>query len=110
MRTALRTRGVTAARARSYAAKAEEYLAAAKSELAEGRTIATTRLAIHAAINTADVVTGTRLGRRAAGQGHEDVPLGDLPCGPKPDVAPFSNGLAGARFPLQRVRQVSYDE
>ena len=69
----MRTRAVTAAQVRSYAAKAEEYLAAAKSELAEGRSIAATSLAIHAAINAADVVTGTRLGRRAAGQGHEEV-------------------------------------
>ena len=69
----LRTRAVTAAQVRSYVAKAEEYLAAAKSELNEGRSVAATSLAIHAAINAADVVTGIRLGRRAAGQGHEEV-------------------------------------
>jgi hypothetical protein len=65
----MRTRAVTAAQVRSYAAKAEEYLAAAKSELAEARSIAATSLAIHAAINAADVVTGTRLGRVSGRRG-----------------------------------------
>jgi HEPN domain-containing protein len=69
----LRARAVTAAHVRSYAAKAEEYLAAADSELGAGRAIAATSLAVHAAINAADVVTGVRLGKRAAGQDHEDV-------------------------------------
>jgi hypothetical protein len=41
--------------------------------LAEGRPIAATSLAVHAAINAADAVTGVRLGKRAAGQDHEEV-------------------------------------
>lgn len=38
---------------RAYVAKAEEYLAAASSELEAGRSIAATSLAIHAGINAA---------------------------------------------------------
>lgn len=69
----MRTRPVTAAHVRAYLGKAEEYLAAASSELEDGRSIAATSLAIHAAINAADAVTGARLGRRAAGQDHDQV-------------------------------------
>jgi len=54
-------------------AKADEYLAAATSELDAGRSIAATSLAIHAGINAADAVTGMRIGRRAAGQDHDEV-------------------------------------
>jgi hypothetical protein len=63
------------AQVRSYLAKAEEYLAAAVSELEAQRAIAATSLAIHAGINAADAVTGGRLGRRAAGQDHDQVRL-----------------------------------
>jgi hypothetical protein len=35
--------------------------------------MAATSLAIHAAINAADAVTGRRIGRRAAGQDHNQV-------------------------------------
>ncbi len=70
-----RTRAVSAAQVRSYAGKAEEYLAAAVSELEAGRSIAATSLAIHAAINAADAVTGRRIGLRAAGQDHDQVLL-----------------------------------
>jgi HEPN domain-containing protein len=69
----LRTRPVTAAQARAYLDKAREYLAAAEEELRAGRRIAATSLAIHAGINAADAVTGARLGRRAAGQDHDEV-------------------------------------
>lgn len=69
----LRTRAVTATQVRAYLAKAEEYLAAAGSEFEAGRTIAATSLAIHAAINAADAVTGVRLGKRAAGRDHDQV-------------------------------------
>jgi hypothetical protein len=69
----MRTREVTAAQVRSQAGKADEYLAAAASELTAGRSIAATSLAIHAAINAADAVTGRRVGRRAAGQDHDQV-------------------------------------
>ncbi|MFQ5968629.1 MAG: HEPN domain-containing protein [Acidimicrobiia bacterium] len=69
----VRTRTVSAAQVRAYVAKAEEYVAAASSELEAGRAIAATSLAIHAAINAADAVCGARLGRRAAGQDHDQV-------------------------------------
>jgi len=69
----MRTRSVSAAQARAYVAKAEEYLAAASSELEFGRPIAATSLAVHAAINAADSVTGVRIGRRAASQDHDQV-------------------------------------
>lgn len=69
----MRTRSVSAAQARGYVAKAEEYLAAASDELAAGRSIAATSLAIHAAINASDAVTGLRIGRRAVGPDHNQV-------------------------------------
>ena len=68
-----RTRPVSAAQVHAYAAKAEEYAAAAASELEAERFIAATSLAIHAAINAADAVCGARLGRRAAGEDHDQV-------------------------------------
>jgi len=43
-------------------ARAEEYLAAATTELEASRPIAATSLAIHAAINAADAVTATASG------------------------------------------------
>lgn len=61
------------AQVRAYLAKAEEYVAAAQSELEAKRAIAATSLAIHGAINAADAVTGQRTGRRAAGQDHDQV-------------------------------------
>lgn len=69
----LRTRAVNAPQVRAYLGKAEEYLAAAASELESGRTIAATSLDIHAPVNAADAVTGARLGKRAAGQDHDQV-------------------------------------
>jgi hypothetical protein len=68
-----RTRAVTAAQVRSYLAKATEYAAAAADELQAGRGIAATSLAVHAGINSADAVCGTRLGIRAAGKDHDQV-------------------------------------
>ncbi|MGH9277504.1 MAG: HEPN domain-containing protein [Acidimicrobiales bacterium] len=73
MRKEKRTRQVSAAQARAYVNKAEEYLAAASSELDAGRAIAATSLAIHAGINAADAVTGMRLGQRPAGQDHDEA-------------------------------------
>jgi hypothetical protein len=67
-----RARSVSAAQARAYVIKAEEYLSAAISELAADRAIAATSLAIHAGINAADAVTGIRLGQRVAGQDHSE--------------------------------------
>lgn len=69
----VRTKTVSAAQVRSYAGKADEYAAAAATELEAGRCIAATSLAIHATINTADAVCGARLGRRAAGGDHDQV-------------------------------------
>ena len=48
-----RTKPVTGVQVRSYAAKAEEFAEAAASDLAAGRNIAATSLAIHAGINPA---------------------------------------------------------
>jgi hypothetical protein len=64
---------VTAVQVRAYSGKADEYAAAAASELAAGRRIAATSLAIHAAINAADAVCGARVGVRAAGEDHDQV-------------------------------------
>lgn len=68
-----RTRAVSAAQVRAYAAKAEEFAEAAVSDLEAGRNIAATSLAIHAGINSADAVCGARLGKRAAGEDHDQV-------------------------------------
>lgn len=68
-----RTKPVTAGQVRSYAAKTEEFAEAAASDLAAGRNIAATSLAIHAGINSADAVCGARLGKRAAGDDHDQV-------------------------------------
>jgi hypothetical protein len=64
---------VSSPQARSYLGKAEEYLSAAEHELGVGRSIAATSLAVHAGINGADAVCGMRLGRREAGQDHDEV-------------------------------------
>lgn len=69
----MRTKPVAAAQMRAYAGKAEEYTAAAANELALGRFVAASSLAIHAAINAADAVCGARLGMRAAGEDHDQV-------------------------------------
>ncbi len=68
-----RARPVGAAQARTYVAKAEEYLTAASAELDADRPVAATSLAIHAGINAADAMTGVRLGQRAAGQDHDEA-------------------------------------
>ena len=68
-----RTRPVLARQVRAYAAKAEEFAEAAASDLEAGRNIAATSLAIHAGINSADAVCGARLGKRAAGEDHDQV-------------------------------------
>lgn len=73
MPKASRTRAASASQVRDYLEKAEEFHAAASDELAAERFIAATSLAIHAAINAADAVTGARTGRRSAGQDHEEV-------------------------------------
>jgi hypothetical protein len=45
----------------------------ASSEDNQGRFIAATSLAVHAAINAGDAVCGARLGMRAAGEDHYQV-------------------------------------
>ncbi len=69
----MRTRPVSAAQVRAYAGKSQEYADAAASELQSERFIAATSLAIHAAINAADAVCGARLGKRAAGEDHDQA-------------------------------------
>jgi hypothetical protein len=69
----MRTRPVTKAQVRANANKAQEYGEAASSEIDSERYIAATSLAIHAAINAADAVCGARLGKRAAGEDHDQV-------------------------------------
>lgn len=68
-----RTKPVSGAQVRAYAAKADEFATAAASDLDAGRCIAATSLAIHAGINSADAVCGARLGMRAAAEGHDQV-------------------------------------
>jgi hypothetical protein len=68
-----RSKPVSAAQVRSYAAKAQEFVEAAASDLEAGRNIAATSLAIHAGISSADAVCGARLGQRAAGEHHDQV-------------------------------------
>jgi hypothetical protein len=65
-----RTRSVSRAQVRGYAAKAEEYLEAAEASLADGRHIAATSLAVHAGISAGDAICGARTGRRSADQDH----------------------------------------
>ena len=69
----MRTRPVAKAQVRAYANKAQEYGEAASSELDSQRYVAATSLAVHAAINAADAVCGARLGKRAAGEDHDQV-------------------------------------
>lgn len=68
-----RTKRVSAAQVRSYAAKATEFAEAAASDLTDRRYIAATSLAVHAGINSADAVCGARTGQRAAGGDHDDA-------------------------------------
>lgn len=67
------TRKVTAAEARAYLVKAEEFLDASRAALDAQQSTAATSLAIHAAINAADVVTGLRIGQRASGPDHRQA-------------------------------------
>ena len=69
----MRTRPVSAAQIRAYAGKAQEFADAAIDELAAGRFIAASSLAVHAGINAADAVCGARIGQRAAGEDHGQV-------------------------------------
>jgi hypothetical protein len=103
----MRSRPVTAAHVRAYLSKAEEYLAAATNELNEGRPIAATSLAIHAAINASDAVTGVRLGRRAAGEDHDQVLV--LLRGAGKDGAEVERNL-GRLLPLKTKTEYEPDD
>lgn len=71
----IRTKPVSADHVAAYVDKAEEFAESAASELEAGRYIASTSLAVHAAINAADAVCGARVGQRSAGQNHDDALL-----------------------------------
>ncbi len=73
MPKASRTKPVSVDQVAAYVAKSEEFADSAADEFKSQRYIASTSLAIHAAINAADAVCGARLGRRAAGQDHHEV-------------------------------------
>lgn len=82
MAKSLQTRPVSKAQIRSYLAKSVEFFDAASAELEAGRPIAATSLAIHAAINAADVVCGAVIGERSAGQDHQQALVLLQRCGP----------------------------
>jgi hypothetical protein len=88
----VRTRAATVDQVRVYVAKASEYLEAAEESLEAGRFIAATSLAIHAAINAADAVTGMRLGLRSAGDDHSRTQVLLAQAGP--DGADVSRHLS----------------
>jgi HEPN domain-containing protein len=67
---ATRTRRVSAAQARIYLGKAEEFLVAARDSLEAGHSLAATSLAVHAGISAGDAICGARTGQRAAGSDH----------------------------------------
>lgn len=64
---------MSAARVRSYAAKAREFADAAANSLEAGHNITATSLAVHAGISAADAVCGARMGQRAAGEDHNQA-------------------------------------
>ena len=68
-----RTKRVSAAQVRQYLAKAEEWLAAAEDSHKAKRFMAATGNAVHAGINAADAVCGSRMGIRSAAQDHDEV-------------------------------------
>jgi HEPN domain-containing protein len=70
---ATRTRRVSAAQARIYLGKAEEFLVAARDSLEAGHSLAATSLAVHAGISAGDAICGARTGKRAAGSDHGQV-------------------------------------
>jgi hypothetical protein len=70
---ATRTRRVSAAQARIYLGKAEEFLVAARDTLEAGHSLAATSLAVHAGISAGDAICGARTGQRAAGSDHGQV-------------------------------------
>jgi uncharacterized protein (UPF0332 family) len=65
-----KTAPLTKADVRAYAAKAEEYLEAAQTDLEDGRYNAATSAAVHAGINAADAITGALRGMRSSDTDH----------------------------------------
>lgn len=92
---------------RSYAAKAQEFSDAAEGALGAGLNIAATSLAIHAGISSADAVCGARLGRRAAGDDHDQVL--DLLLEAGPDGAAVARELRRL-LPLKTKAEYEPDE
>jgi HEPN domain-containing protein len=72
-RSSGRTRPVSQAQAQQFAAKAEEFLAAAEYAAVEGHNNAAAGNAVHAGISACDAILGTRTGLRSAGQDHSEV-------------------------------------
>lgn len=66
-------RPVSRAEAREFMAKAEEWLDTAIDALGQERFTAATGNAIHAGINAADAICGTRLGERSSAESHLDA-------------------------------------
>ena len=71
-----RLRSVTFREAQQFAGQAEEYLQTAIDALSDGRLNAATGNAVHAGINAADAILGSRTGARAGGEDHKQaIPL-----------------------------------
>lgn len=71
-----RLRSATLREAQQFAGQAEEYLQTAIDALADGRLNAATGNAVHAGINAADAILGSRTGARASGEDHKQaIPL-----------------------------------
>lgn len=104
MARSIRTKPVSAAQVRSNAAKEQEFTDATVSDFAAGRNIAATSSAIHAGINSADAVCGARLGKRAAGEDHDQVL--DLLRQAGPDGAAVEREL---RRPLPLKTKAEYE-
>lgn len=101
---------MSAAQARAYLRKADEYLSAATTELDADRHVAATSLAIHAGINAADALTGMRLGQRSAGQDHESAILLVRTAGPAgPDGVAIAREL-GRLLPLKTRAEYEPDD
>ncbi len=77
------TRRITRTDAIDFLGRAEEFLDASASALAEGRFAAATSCAAHAGINASDAITGLYLGKRSSGKTHEEalVVLKETPVG-----------------------------
>jgi hypothetical protein len=68
-----RTRRITLTEVRGYMGKAEQFLEATQTEYDAGRYGPATSLAVHAAINAADVVSGLRSAQRSTSANHDQT-------------------------------------